>query len=127
MSAKATPAPLLTRSERAPPGLLWVGAAPLAAAVPVPLSCSATLLNAVKLRAELSTALIAKTIPAPQWLKGVFWAQYAQIGAVSFTVMFQLGKSVVTLSATAMKPELKPGAADALLMLRGLQGSAKEL
>jgi hypothetical protein len=43
-----------------------------AVAVEVPFSCSAKSWNAVKLRKEDSSEFTANTMPAPQWLAGIF-------------------------------------------------------
>lgn len=70
----------------------------------VPLSCLARATNASKLLELLSSALAAKTIPAPQCdegfcypaseinmtgrkIKHTVWRQYAQMGVVSLTVI----------------------------------------
>jgi len=42
----------------------------MTAAAAVPLRALATFWNAEKLRGEVSTELMAKTMPAPQWLEG---------------------------------------------------------
>jgi len=69
-TAAAMPA-LPKLSEIAPfPVEVEEGEAPLDAAVPF--RASARFWKAVKLRAEVWTGLTAKTIPAPQWLEGVF-------------------------------------------------------
>lgn len=47
-----------------------------------PLICLAIAWNAVKLLGPLSSALTASTMPAPQWLEGLSWRQYTQIGVV---------------------------------------------
>lgn len=66
--------------------------------------------------ASLSPGLTAKTMP--DWLQCVAWRQYAQMGVVCLTVSSAIGKLLVTVAATGMKPESKPPA-------RGEQGVAR--
>lgn len=51
----------------------------------VPFCCLAAAWKAPKLFGPVSTALTLKTMPEPQWLPCL---QYAQIGAVSLTVIW---------------------------------------
>lgn len=62
----------------------------------------------------LEGALIANTIPLPQW---PLWAQYTQTGVVSFTLTVKVGKVAASVP-TGSNPELKP-------FIMGLQGLAK--
>lgn len=52
-----------------------------------------------KLLEPVSTALIAKTMPAAQW---PVWAQWTHTGAVSLTMMLNVGKLSVWLASTGM-------------------------
>jgi len=107
-NATATPAPRLTWTIPAPLALdLFVDVddeAEVDDVDVVPFCCFAAAWNAAKLLGPDSTAFTLKTMPEPQW---VACLQYAQMGAVSLTVMLYVGK-VVTLSATGINPESKP-------------------
>jgi hypothetical protein len=46
----------------------------------------ANVTKASKLLGPDSTALMEKTIPAPQWTGGPFWRQYPQTGAVCMEI-----------------------------------------
>lgn len=63
---------LIAYAEPAPLGCVLDGLAPVPdpdeEAAPVPFSCMASCWKAAKLRLLSATALIAKTMPAPQWL-----------------------------------------------------------
>jgi len=69
-----------------------------------PFCCFAAAWNAAKLLGPDSTEFTLKTMPEPQW---PLCLQYAQIGVVSLTVMFHVGK-VVAPSATGTNPESNP-------------------
>jgi len=70
----------------------------------VPFCCFAAAWKAAKLLGPDSTEFTLKTIPEPQWLACL---QYAQMGVVALTVMLNVGK-VVAPSATGMNPESNP-------------------
>jgi hypothetical protein len=68
-ATSASDKPGLKCSDEAPLLPVAVAEGELSAAC-VPLSCSASAWKAAKLRGLLSSLLIAKTIPDPQWLSG---------------------------------------------------------